>query len=410
LQAYQKVLSLTPDVSDAHLAVAEIYLLHGLPLEAYDELRKVFELEPGRPEAHLLLHEIEPLAPIPAELERLSQRFPSPLQIAETRARLSLEIEHLVREVEQLREQGEGPSSEPVAAYHLEQARKRLSRTQHLLGLLQTLPTGAPPEPPRPELLLPEPEPEPELPPLPELESYEEPAGEPQSYEEPEPTYETREMEPEYDEPAPEEELPDLDELLAGVPEPEGDSQDIEEFFSSLAIDEPQATEPFDELPELPVMEPEPEPEPEPELAEEPEPEPEPIPAGPSPQRVAYYESISGALRDSVDELLRTRGLTSIFVVSTDGHVVAYQARDKVSPEQMGDLVVQIQSCLRASSDDLAYWALECEGGIVLMQQLDDRHVLVAVGQAGASFAMIRLNLDKAKPRLAEPLAGAPHD
>lgn len=407
LQAYQKVLSMTPDVSDAHMAVAEIYLLHGLPLEAYEELRKVFELEPGRPEAHLLLHEIEPLAPVPQELERLRQRYPSELQIAETHSRLVLEIEHLVREVEQLREGGEGPGSEPVSAYHLEQARKRLSRTQHLLGLLDSLPTGAAPEPPRPELIAAEPEPEPEeelaLPPIdfpveePSYESAPEPeaeAGE-ASYEPP--AYDTQEMEADEDIPSLEELLGDTSELdLSDTPEG-GDDHDIEDFFSSLAITEPEPmeSEPFDDG-ALPVL--------------EPEPVPEAAGGGISPARLAFYDSVSAGMRESVDELLRTRGLTSIFVVSVEGHVVAYQSRDSITPDRMGELVVGIQRCLREFSDELAYWALECEGGIVLLQQLDDRHGLVAVGQAGASFAMIRLNLDKAKARLAEPLAGAPHD
>lgn len=417
LQAYQKVLGLTPDVSDAHLAVAEIYRLHGLPLEAYDELRRVFELEPGRPEAHLLLHEIEGLAPIPPELDFMRRRYPSELQVAETRSRLVLELEHLVREVEQLREPGEGPTAEPVSAYHLEQARKRLSRTQHLLSLLDTLPTHSP-EPPRPELLAPvaDEEPVPELP-LVNLEMESEAGSEsdsglePVAYETPEfpelpelpeltsletePAYETQEMDAEPD--PLEDDLSSLDDLLRDTPEldgtePEADAQDIEEFFSSLAISEENLVPEPEEVP-LPVLEPEPE-----------------VASGPSAARLAYYESVAPSLREAVDELLRTRGLTSIFLVSVDGHVVTYQARDAVGPEQMGPLVVQVQQCVQDFSSELTYWALECEGGIVLLQQLDERHALVAVGQAGSSFAMIRLNLDKAKSKLAEPLTGAPHD
>lgn len=397
LQAYQKVLGMTPDVSDAHMAVAEIYLLHGLPLEAYEELRKVFELEPGRPEAHLLLHEIEPLAPVPQELERLRMRYPTELQIAETHSRLVLEIEHLVREVEQLREQGEGPGSEPVAAYHLEQARKRLSRTQHLLGLLDSLPTGTP-EPPRPEPLAP-------LPEL-DLEPLATPAEELELQLESEPVYDTQEMEPELDlpdfenipAPSPEDDIPSLEELLGETGELDlgesPDSHDIEDFFSSLAISEPEEPDEDVPLPEL---------EPEPVAVEE-------APSGPSAARLGFYDSVSAGLREAVDELLRTRGLTSIFLVSLDGHVVAHQSRDSITPEQVGGLIVQLQDCLRSYSAEMTYWALECEGGIVLLQQLDERHGLVAIGQAGASFAMIRLNLDKAKSKLAEPLSGAPHD
>ncbi len=395
LQAYQKVLGLTPDVSDAHLAVAEIYLLHGLPLEAYDELRKVFEIEPGRPEAHLLLHEIEPLAPIPHVLEHLRARFPTELQVAETRSRLTLEVEHLVREVEQLRETGEGPASEPVASYHLEQARKRLNRTQHLLALLETLPlyTGEP-EMPRPPAVHPGET---------ETESYEALPDYPTSESSEEEGYETREMlesdeEPVLENYVPPEELgPEFESIEQEVRESELEAEpesDIEDFFQSLALG----------------GEPEPEPEPEPALEELAEPEPASLepPVALSAERSSYYESIAPTLREAVDDLLRTRGLTSIFVVSADGHVVAHQSRDSVTPEQMGELVLSIQSCLREFSSDLAYWALECEGGIVLLQQLDARHGLVAVGQPGASFAMIRLNLDKARPRLAEPLASAP--
>ncbi|MEW6279222.1 MAG: hypothetical protein AB1758_11395 [Candidatus Eremiobacterota bacterium] len=381
LTAFHRVLGVAPDVPDAHLGVAQIYYLHGLPLEAYAELCNVFELEPGRPEGFLLIHEMEGDYPVPDSLLRHRRFYPTEQQVSETRARLVLEREHLVREVDQLRAAGEGDSAEPVCAYHLEEARKRLTRVQQMLAGLENLPTRS-----QAEVWEPQPPPRPE--PVSPIGEQAEAAQEEESQEESQTPVEVyRTPEPPAAEPA---EL--LREPGPAEEEPSGtDAEDIESFFAGLeeVADEAPPEEP-EATPETPA----------------PPPSPEPAPA--SSQLLAFYEAASAPLKEAVEELLKTRGLTSIFVASADGHILVHSSRDSVSPERIGALAVEAQRCLTAFLPDPQYWALECDGGIVLMQQLDARHMLIAVGQAGASFAMIRLNLDKARPRLSEPLADAP--
>jgi len=52
------------------------------------------------------------------------------------------------------------------------------------------------------------------------------------------------------------------------------------------------------------------------------------------------------------------------------------------------------------------YWVLECAGGIVVLQMIDQDHALVVVGQAGANFGALRYTMDKMKPTLAKIMVG----
>ena len=63
---------------------------------------------------------------------------------------------------------------------------------------------------------------------------------------------------------------------------------------------------------------------------------------------------------------------------------------------------------LVAYAKNPAYWVLECTGGIFVMQALDDRHVLIAVGQAGANFGALRYTMDKTKAKFATILDNVP--
>ena len=63
---------------------------------------------------------------------------------------------------------------------------------------------------------------------------------------------------------------------------------------------------------------------------------------------------------------------------------------------------------LLAYAKSPTYWVLECNGGIFVMQTLDDLHVLIAVGQAGANFGALRFTMDKTKAKFETILSNVP--
>ena len=50
----------------------------------------------------------------------------------------------------------------------------------------------------------------------------------------------------------------------------------------------------------------------------------------------------------------------------------------------------------------------QCNGGIFVMQTLDEDHVLIAVGQAGANFGALRYTMDKTKAKFGDILGEVP--
>ena len=147
---------------------------------------------------------------------------------------------------------------------------------------------------------------------------------------------------------------------------------------------------------------------PEPAPVEELEP-PSPAPSGASSaERQAYYESKAEELGKLTGTLARTRGVTSIFLVSRDGTTIDSVVKDDVTEERIGELVKESFEFLAAYAKNPAYWVLECTGGIFVMQALDDRHVLIAVGQAGANFGALRYTMDKTKAKFATILDNVP--
>ncbi|MFA5506148.1 MAG: hypothetical protein WC314_00840 [Vulcanimicrobiota bacterium] len=124
--------------------------------------------------------------------------------------------------------------------------------------------------------------------------------------------------------------------------------------------------------------------------------------------RQAYYESKAGELGKLTGALARTRGVTSIFLVSREGITIDSVAQDEVSEQRIGELVKESFEFLLAYAASPTYWVLECTGGIFVMQTLDARHVLIAVGQAGANFGALRYSMDRAKEKFALILDNVP--
>jgi predicted regulator of Ras-like GTPase activity (Roadblock/LC7/MglB family) len=154
----------------------------------------------------------------------------------------------------------------------------------------------------------------------------------------------------------------------------------------------------------------------EPSVIEDVEPEvasPEVVPpAAASPgnaaERQAYYESKAEELGKLTGALARTRGVTSIFLVARDGTTIDSVVKDDVTEARVGELVKESFEFLLAYAKSPSYWVLECTGGIFVMQTLDDHHVLIAIGQAGANFGALRYTMDKTKAKFGEILDNVP--
>lgn len=131
-------------------------------------------------------------------------------------------------------------------------------------------------------------------------------------------------------------------------------------------------------------------------------------PAGLSPARKAFYETHAESLSSLTTTLARTRGVTSIFLVAREGVTIDAVAKDNITEKRVGELVKESFEFLEAFANAPAYWVLECAGGIFVMQRLDDRHVLIAIGQAGANFGALRYTMDKTRTKFEQLLAQAP--
>lgn len=174
-----------------------------------------------------------------------------------------------------------------------------------------------------------------------------------------------------------------------------------ESHSAELAVEPPPAD------PE-PVVEPTPVPEPalvsEPTAVVEP-----PRPAGVSAaERQAYYESRAEEIGKLTGTLARTRGVSSIFLVARDGTTIDSVVKDDITEARVGELVKESFEFLTAYAASPAYWVLECAGGIFVMQTLDDEHVLIAIGQAGANFGALRYTMDKTKAKFEAILQNVP--
>lgn len=129
---------------------------------------------------------------------------------------------------------------------------------------------------------------------------------------------------------------------------------------------------------------------------------------GLSDARKAYYVSQAASLSALTATLARTRGVTSIFLVAREGTTIESVAKDAISEERIGELVQESFEFLEAFARDPSYWVLECAGGIFVMQKLDERHVLIAIGQAGANFGALRYTMDKTKAKFEQILSLTP--
>ena len=132
------------------------------------------------------------------------------------------------------------------------------------------------------------------------------------------------------------------------------------------------------------------------------------VPGGLSAERQAFYESQSEAVSGLTSTLARTRGVTSIFLATREGVTINSVVKDDITEARVGEVVKESFEFLEAFASDPSYWVLECGGGIFVMQKLDSRHVLIAIGQAGANFGALRYTMDKTRAKFEVLLKDAP--
>lgn len=216
---------------------------------------------------------------------------------------------------------------------------------------------------------------------------------------------------------------PDLPELEPDLPSPSAELPSVEptEQPSALPMSsglwddvEPAAHSPQPslsmDLPETEAALPEEEADystPDLELEASAEPEEEPIVEAEDAGEVDFetqYEPYLGNLENLIQTLAKTRGVSSVFLVNRHGYVVSSTAKDPLEPERVSEFIVETVAFLESFADHPQYWVLECAGGIVVIQSVDNYHFLVTIGQGGANFGALRYTMDRVRPSFEQVL------
>lgn len=125
----------------------------------------------------------------------------------------------------------------------------------------------------------------------------------------------------------------------------------------------------------------------------------------PVPTPAAERPDLRKALAEPIAVLARTRGVTSIHVLTTDGIVIEQTGLEGLEAKRFSEFVVEGMTILNSFASRPSYWVTECTGGILVLQTLSEKHVLVTVGQTGANFGTLRYTMDKVKSQLCAILA-----
>lgn len=193
--------------------------------------------------------------------------------------------------------------------------------------------------------------------------------------------------------------LPSPSELQDGAPEP-------------VRLPEPEPTV-APALLSLPTtVEPEPAPEPVGVAEAEPQPSPvqlqeEPVAAADTPDFAAVYAPLLGNLENLIQTLAKTRGVSSVFLVNRQGYCVCEIIRDTLDRERVSEFIVETVAFLEGYASQPQYWVLECAGGIVVIQSVDNHHFLLTIGQTGANFGALRYTMDRVRPSFEQVLQPA---
>lgn len=436
---------------EAMAAHAALLLGHGLGSQAFDEIRNIDDPREVSLELHYLLAQLA--EKVAGAGEYRIPAYVSEAEVERKKLRISLQRNLLLRELQESLQIGDRHSGQPLAIYRVEEAKKRLAelekqqafieefaraaRERHLDQVRQNRIELDPGNDGKRHVAEPSPNGSAETEwnePMEVRSGPEELAGELPTAEvqTPEETIENTIdlavapiLEAELPPVAPGELGDDLQivpivqdadevEFTIDIAYDEVDLSSIEDSMEMVQVVEPPPpviTEPVaavEPTPMLPVVEPQTEASPivptpvsaptiaaPPEVTETPTP---PIPVNEPPRK--RYDAIRKQLNEAIAVLARTRGVTSIHIMTSEGQVIEQTFDENLGPNRFSDFVLDGLSVLRSFSARPLYWVLECTGGIIVLQALNENHVLVTVGQTGANFGTLRYNMDKVKGQL----------
>lgn len=211
---------------------------------------------------------------------------------------------------------------------------------------------------------------------------------------------------------APPQHLPPAPPVRPSLPSP-SELQDSAPEPVRLPEPEPTAAPAVLSLPTAVESEPAPERAPEPVRAE-PEPQPAPVQlqdeagvASDTPDFAAIYAPLLGNLENLIQTLAKTRGVSSVFLVNRQGYCVSEIIRDTLDRERVSEFIVETVAFLEGYASQPQYWVLECAGGIVVIQSVDNHHFLLTIGQTGANFGALRYTMDRVRPSFEQVLQPA---
>lgn len=131
-------------------------------------------------------------------------------------------------------------------------------------------------------------------------------------------------------------------------------------------------------------------------------------PLAPAPEAVqTFYAGINLGLAELLERLGKTRGVQGSLVLAEDFGMV-WQVGFEGDLSQTLEGVLDGLALLRTYRGDLRHWVLEWDGGLGILQRIDERHFVLVVGRAGANFGVLRYAIEKVRPEMAALMAGRP--
>ncbi|MFP4498150.1 MAG: hypothetical protein ACLFQV_08060 [Vulcanimicrobiota bacterium] len=415
LKTYQKLVRINPEVTEIRVALAKIYFFTDHFIDALNEIINIFNLESDHIEAHLLLKKIERNFGIP---EDVKPALESHLQFKSSSRRVGIlkkQYELAKRKFNQLIEDYDRQleeSDNPIIYYNKSKAQQRVKLADETLGDLESMIDDSIEEITTQEVegIIPEIEQvmplteevpsaeyvetengetvEEELQELQELEEQAEAIVEIESEVEKEPSEEEIESE-----------TPDilLEEMETEGPEEEitEESWEItdEETLEEASEDTPEMeeTEEHDEVTEVEEIE---------EPAEE---------TKVSPDRLNFYECISGQLNEVLENINKTRGISTSIIMDGTGHFVQNINSEVLNREEFSNEIIDALQYLvnfkfNHSQDlqKLSYWVIEFKKGLMVLHPITDEINLIVIGHTGANFGAVKYSVEKSLGRLLE--------
>jgi predicted regulator of Ras-like GTPase activity (Roadblock/LC7/MglB family) len=128
-------------------------------------------------------------------------------------------------------------------------------------------------------------------------------------------------------------------------------------------------------------------------------------------EREEAYARLSGDLSGVSGVLMKTKGVTAVVVMASDGFLVHQSHSQDLDMGSFSRFVVDALSALAAPGEGLGRWNslfLEFGKGILVLQRVTADYYLVVLGQAAANFGVLTWTIDKNKAQIESVLKDAP--